>query len=175
MPGTWGSRTWRSPGVVSSSRAPGDATQLRVPAPFKSADQSSDRRVLPLNYRTTERCRPDSNQHSTVFVRTRSVWQSAAILKLERESEIDRGCLCHVGPPRQVVPGGGLEPPPLPRLQAERQFQLALVTRGGPQFRLVQGAQPSRHCARGRSWGCRLASGVSRTGSRTPRLRPAGR
>lgn len=46
--------TWRSPGVVSSSRAPGDATQLRTPAAFKRSDQSSCRRVLPLNYRTTQ-------------------------------------------------------------------------------------------------------------------------
>ncbi len=93
-------QTWRGPGVVSSSRAPGVATQLRVPAPFKSADQSSYHRVLPLNYRAVKRRRPDSSQHSKVFVRTRSIWQSVAMLKLERESECDRGCLCHVGPPR---------------------------------------------------------------------------
>lgn len=103
-------RAWRSPGVVSSSRAPEDATRCASPAPFKGADQSSYRRVLPLNYRARKRRRPDSNQHPTVFVRNRSIRQSVAMLNLERESECDHGCLCRVGLPRRVVPGEGLEP-----------------------------------------------------------------
>lgn len=32
------------------------------------------------------------------------------MLNLERESEVDRGCLCRLGYPGRYVPGAGLEP-----------------------------------------------------------------
>src|SRR5690606_12675977 len=103
---------------------------------LKRTDQSSSRRVLPLNYRAAEEAQTRFELASDGVVRPRSVRRSAAMLRLERESEIDRG--------RRFGE---------PRLQAELQCQLALLTRTGPQ----SGPRPVAHPrarTRGRSW-CR--------------------